>query len=104
MNRATALLLAMSLAVMSHIAAAQGTVDQGAQMEVLSVFAPGNGGNFTGGTRPPAFEDQMALYRDLPQHLAELGESDLRKYFKPAAFDVAPADVASTETPRPGVR
>jgi acyl-homoserine lactone acylase PvdQ len=52
---------------------------------------------------PPTFTNQLGMYTDLLYAAPGLQAADLDRYFKPAGFGVASADVASTVTPRPGV-
>jgi acyl-homoserine lactone acylase PvdQ len=55
------------------------------------------------GDRPPHFDDQMALYRDLMYASPTLQRSDIDKYFKDATFGVKQDDVGSIVHPRDGV-
>jgi acyl-homoserine lactone acylase PvdQ len=52
---------------------------------------------------PPHFDDQQHLYDDLLYASPTLTPDQVPSYFKDATFGVQPADVASTETPRPDV-
>jgi len=75
------------------------------ELTVYSVFAPGSGGNYVReGETPPGTATQRQMYADLPDALDNLDRQSLDLYFKPAVFDVAPADMASVTRLRPGVR
>jgi acyl-homoserine lactone acylase PvdQ len=52
---------------------------------------------------PPSFTSQLPLYEGLLYGAPSLTEADLDRYFKSAAMG-PPSDIASTDTPRPGVR
>ncbi|MCW2967499.1 MAG: hypothetical protein JWM71_1271 [Solirubrobacteraceae bacterium] len=54
-------------------------------------------------TYPAHFADQLPLYENLLYASPTLTHADIAKDYKDATFGVKPADVASTETPRPGV-
>ena len=56
------------------------------------------------GERPPHWIDQLPLYRDLVYASPRLKHGQIAKYYKDATFGVRPKDVASVDTPRPGVR
>lgn len=74
-------------------------------IEVMSVFAPGSGGNYvTRGKTPAGLDSQVRMYDTLPRSLAGLDESGLANFFKPAKFDVEPDEIASEISPRPGLR
>src|ERR1700712_2393868 len=63
-------------------------------LQVLSVLPPGEKGQ----------SDQRDLYDALNRaDPASLTDTSLGNYYKDAPLDPAPADVVSTETPRPGV-
>src|SRR5437764_7849180 len=55
------------------------------------------------GTRPAHWDDQQRLYRDLLYASPGLTHDQVGDYYKDATFGVKPEDVASTESPRPGV-
>jgi acyl-homoserine lactone acylase PvdQ len=55
------------------------------------------------GARPTHWDDQLKLYTDLVYGSPGLRHDQIPNYFKDATFGVKPEDVASTETPRPGV-
>ena len=55
------------------------------------------------GTRPPHWDDQEPLYDGLLYASPGMKAEDVAKYFKDASFGVKDEDVASVETPRPGV-
>ena len=55
------------------------------------------------GEPPASFVNQLPLYRDLLYGAPGLQPADLDRYFKPASLGVAPDDVASVESPKPGV-
>jgi acyl-homoserine lactone acylase PvdQ len=55
------------------------------------------------GARPAHWTDQLPLYTDLLYASPALTHDDIAKYFKDATFGVRPDQVASSETPRPGV-
>jgi hypothetical protein len=78
---------------------------QSAPMEVLSVFAPGNGSNQVSATaRPKSYDSQLRMYRDLPLRLEGLDEAGLRTYFRPETFEIPSGAESTTITPRPGLR
>jgi acyl-homoserine lactone acylase PvdQ len=53
---------------------------------------------------PPHYADQLEMYDALGKTApGQLTLADLTKYYKDARLGVDPADVVSTETPRPGV-
>lgn len=56
-----------------------------------------------GGQRPPHWDDQLPLYRDLVYADPTLTHAQIASYFKDATFGVKPGDVESTESPRPGL-
>ncbi|MGZ6641682.1 MAG: penicillin acylase family protein [Solirubrobacteraceae bacterium] len=55
------------------------------------------------GERPAHYDDQQPLYDGLLAGSPHLTHDDVAKFFKDATFGVSSGDVASTETPRPGV-
>jgi acyl-homoserine lactone acylase PvdQ len=86
-----------------------GTNDSGGFRNVLP---PGENGlvtlneflaNGQNGSLPPHFADQQPLYENLLYASPHLTHAQIGDYFKDATFGVHPADVASTESPRPGV-
>jgi acyl-homoserine lactone acylase PvdQ len=55
-------------------------------------------------SNPTNFADQLEMYDALSKTSpGQLDEASLTKYYKDARLGVAPSDVVSTETPRPGV-
>jgi acyl-homoserine lactone acylase PvdQ len=56
------------------------------------------------GRIPPHFDDQLPLYENLVYADPHLTDSQVPQFFKDATFGVKPADVASTESPTPGLR
>ena len=77
-----------------------------------NVLPPGSAGTanaldfaqFTAtGARPAHWDDQVPLYEELLYASPTLTDPDVTKYFKDATFGVKPEDVASSESPRPGV-
>jgi acyl-homoserine lactone acylase PvdQ len=55
------------------------------------------------GQRPPNWDDQLSMYRDLIYATPGLKAEDIPKYYKDASFGVKPEDVVRTETPRDDV-
>jgi acyl-homoserine lactone acylase PvdQ len=55
------------------------------------------------GEPPESFTDQLPLYEGVMRAAPTLSASELDDYFKPAAFGVAPGQVASEVRPRQGV-
>jgi acyl-homoserine lactone acylase PvdQ len=55
------------------------------------------------GQRPPHWADQLPLYTGLVQASPTLTHDQVGDYFKDATFGVKVGDVASTESPRPGL-
>ena len=53
--------------------------------------------------RPPHSTDQLAMYHALTTAAPNIQASQIGDYFKNATFGVAPGDVASTQSPEPGV-
>jgi acyl-homoserine lactone acylase PvdQ len=104
--------LASALAFATTAAAAvqpYGTNDAGGFRNVLP---PGEAGTDNAlqlaafeanGALPPHMDDQLPLYSNLLYASPTLTHDDVAKYFKDATFGVKPEDVASTETPKPGV-
>jgi acyl-homoserine lactone acylase PvdQ len=86
-----------------------GTNDAGGFRNVLPAGEAGTDNalqfaQFTaGGARPPHWTDQEPLYDGLLYASPSITADDVDKYFKDATFGVKPDDLASTETPRPGV-
>jgi hypothetical protein len=56
-----------------------------------------------GGGMPQHWADQEPLYDGLLYASPSMKLDDVAKYFKDATFGVKPDDIASTESPRPGV-
>jgi acyl-homoserine lactone acylase PvdQ len=86
-----------------------GTNDSGGFRNVLP---PGENGlvtldefsaNGQNGALPPHFADQQPLYENLLYAGPSLTHAQIGDYFKDATFGVRPGDVASSESPRPGV-
>src|SRR4051795_11974694 len=86
-----------------------GTNDAGGFRNVLP---PGEAGTdnalqlaqFEGdGSRPAHWDDQQKLYENLVLASPGLTHDQVGDYFKDATFGVKPEDVASTESPKPGV-
>jgi acyl-homoserine lactone acylase PvdQ len=86
-----------------------GTSDAGGFRNVLPAGTAGLDNAFqlanfqATGQRPPHWDDQLPLYRDLVYADPTLTHDQIAKYFKDATFGVKPGDVASTESPRPGL-
>src|SRR3954453_23453500 len=55
------------------------------------------------GQRPPNWDDQLAMYRDLIYATPGLKADDIPKYFKDASFGAKPEDIVSSESPRDDV-
>ncbi len=55
------------------------------------------------GQRPPHNNDQLAMYSNLTTAAGSIQPSQLGQYFKDATFGVPTGNVASTESPEPGV-
>ena len=55
------------------------------------------------GTIPPHFDDQLAMYADLEYAAPTLTNAQVPEYYKDASFGVQDANVASTESPEPGL-
>src|SRR3954447_13704183 len=55
------------------------------------------------GQRPPNWDDQLAMYRDLIYASPGLKTADIPKYFKDASFGSKPEDIVSSESPRADV-
>jgi hypothetical protein len=55
------------------------------------------------GARPPHSNDQLAMYSSLTTAAPDIQASQITDYFKDATFGVPAGDVASTESPEPGV-
>ena len=93
-------IIVISLLVLgSSVATAQDNI------EVMSVLAPGSGGNYVvRGKTPVGIDSQVKMYDALPKSLSELDEPGLLKFFKPAEFDVDPEEIASEISPRSGLR
>ncbi len=111
---ARALVLALALAALAASPAAAAVAPYGANDAggFRNVLPPGEAGTdnvlqFAAfqatGARPAHWDDQQPLYENLLYGSPKLTDADIPKYFKDATFGVKPADVASTETPRPGV-
>src|SRR4051795_7311260 len=86
-----------------------GTNDAGGFRNVLP---PGEAGTdnalqlaqFEGnGSRPAHWDDQQKLYENLVLASPGLTHDQIGDYFKDATFGVKPEDLASTESPKPGV-
>ena len=57
----------------------------------------------TTGARPPHNNDQLGMYSSLTTAAPNIATSQIGDYFKDATFGVKPGDVASEESPEPGV-
>jgi acyl-homoserine lactone acylase PvdQ len=55
------------------------------------------------GARPPHNNDQLSMYSSLTTAAPNIQDSQITDYFKDATFGVPAGDVASTESPEPGV-
>jgi acyl-homoserine lactone acylase PvdQ len=55
------------------------------------------------GAIPPHFDDQLPLYANLVYADPTLTPDEVPTYFKDATFGVKPGDIASTESPEPGL-
>src|SRR4051794_7482074 len=111
-GRIAALIAAAALGAAAPAHAATqpyGTNDVGGFRNVLP---PGEHGTDTafdlaqfegGGARPAHWDDQQKLYENLVLASPGLTHDQIGTYFKDATFGVKPEDIASTETPRPGV-
>ncbi len=55
------------------------------------------------GIRPPHNDDQLGMYSSLTTAAPKIQQSQISDYFKDATFGVPAGDVASTESPEPGV-
>jgi Penicillin amidase len=103
--------LAIALAAAPARAAVQpyGAVDAGGFRNVLPPGANGTDNVIqlaqfqATGQRPPHFDDQQPLYDGLLRASPTLTHDDIGRFYKDATFGVRPEDVASTESPRPGV-
>jgi hypothetical protein len=106
-----AALAAAFMTVPAHAAVAPyGTNDAGGFRNVLPPGEAGVDNAFQlaqfeadGTTRPAHWDDQLPLYTGLVYASPTLTHDDVAKYYKDATFGVKPDDLASTETPRPGV-
>src|SRR3954452_3424001 len=111
-GRVAALIVAMLLvaAPAAHAATQPyGTNDAGGFRNVLP---PGEAGTDNAlqlarfesdGTRPDHWDDQQKLYENLVLASPGLTHDQIGDFFKDAPFGVKPEDVASTESPKPGV-
>jgi acyl-homoserine lactone acylase PvdQ len=103
--------LATALAAAPAGAAVQpyGTNDAGGFRNVLPPGAHGTDNAIqlaqfqATGQRPPHFDDQQPLYDGLLRASPALTGAGIQSFFKDATFGVAADDVASSESPRPGV-
>src|SRR5690242_5339923 len=87
-----------------------GTNDAGGFRNVLPPGEAGTDNTFQlaqfeadGKTRPAHWDDQQKLYENLVLASPGLTHDQIGDYFKDATFGVKPEDVASTESPKPGV-
>jgi acyl-homoserine lactone acylase PvdQ len=101
---------AVALAAPAHAAVSPyGTNDAGGFRDVLPPGTAGTDNAFqfaaftASGALPQHWNDQQSLYDGLLYASPTLTHDDVAKYYKDATFGVKPGDVASTETPRPGV-
>jgi acyl-homoserine lactone acylase PvdQ len=115
MRRGLALCVGAMVALVVVVAPASaqvqpyGTNDAGG---FLNVLPPGEAGvdnvdqfaQFEAhGVVPPHFSDQQPLYENLLYADPTLTDAQVPEYFKDATFGVKPGDVASTESPEPGL-
>ena len=86
-----------------------GTNDAGGFRNVLPAGQEGVGNAIdlaafnASGSRPPHWDDQEPLYDGLLYASPTMKAEDVAKYFKDATFGVKDGEVASVDTPRPGV-
>lgn len=104
------LLAALALAAPASAAVAPfGANDAGGFRNVLPPGEAGTDNAFqlaafrANGSYPAHYTDQLPLYTDLLYASPHITHGDVAKYYKDATFGVKPADVAGTQTPRPGV-
>jgi acyl-homoserine lactone acylase PvdQ len=110
---ATAACLALAvLAVPASAAPTPGSYQQGDYKGFWNILPPGANGVDSAaeaaqfeltGQRPPNWDDQLGMYRDLIYATPGLKQADIPKYFKDASFGAKPEDIVSTETPRSDV-
>ena len=107
-------MIAVANAALPAAAGAQGEVTVGQDYGGFrNVLPGGQGQNVNGvdlaqfelnGTRPDSFINQLKLYTDIVFASPTLQPEDVQKFFKPAPFGAPDAEVASTITPRAGVK
>src|SRR3954453_8700674 len=110
--------LAVACAGLAAFAAAAGAAptpgayQQGDFKGFLNVLPPGSNGVDSSadaaqfqlsGQRPPNWDDQLAMYRDLIYASPGLKAEDIPKYFKDESFGAKPEDIVSSESPRDDV-
>jgi acyl-homoserine lactone acylase PvdQ len=104
--------LLMLLGASANAAQAPGTYQQGDFKGFWNVLPPGSNGVDSSaeaaqfqlsGERPPNWDDQLAMYRDLIYATPGLKAEDIPKYFKDASFGAQTADVVREERPRDDV-
>jgi len=106
---AAAIALAGSAAPARAAVLPYGTDDAGGFRNVLPPGEQGTDNAFqlaqfeANGARPPHWNDQQKLYENLVTASPGLTHDQIANYFKDATFGVKPEDVASTESPKPGV-
>jgi acyl-homoserine lactone acylase PvdQ len=104
--------LALFAASAATAAPTPGTYQQGDFKGFWNVLPPGSNGVDSAtdaaqfqltGKRPPNWDDQLAMYRDLIYATPGLKADDIPKYFKDASFGAKPEDIVSSESPRDDV-
>jgi acyl-homoserine lactone acylase PvdQ len=103
----------LACALLPGVASAQvqpyGANDAGGFRNVLPAGAHGVdnllqlGAFLTAGVKPEHFDDQQPLYDGLIRASPHLTHDQIADYYKDATFGVRQDDIASTESPRPGV-
>src|SRR5579862_8762750 len=111
-----AMVVAVALAALSlaPVARAQSTAPYGLNDAggFYNILPAGEGGTDnalqfgqfeTTGAVPPSFDDQLPMYENLEYAAPTLTDSEIPDYFKDATFGVKPGDIASVESPEPGL-
>jgi acyl-homoserine lactone acylase PvdQ len=75
-----------------------------AQGEGESIEGPELVANQANGDLPDTFTNQQPLYVDIMPRAATLAPEDIARFYKDTRFGSMPGGIASTQTPRPGVR
>jgi len=94
------------LALLLPVAPAAAQDDPGGFRNILSVGQGGSASavdiarNQADGSIPPAFTNQLEMYRDLTYAAPGLTMGDLPRFFKPAPFGVPAGEEGSVERPR----